>query len=305
MQPMQTQTQARPKPSPLRIWWIAARPPTLPAAIVPVLVGAALAWAGGRFLAVPFVATLLASLLIQIGTNLANDVFDYEKGADTAERLGPPRITAAGWVSPAGVRRAMYGVFAAAALLGVYLIAVGGWPILVVGVLSLICAVAYTGGPWPLGYHGLGEVFVFLFFGVVAVVGTFYVQTGTVTSLAFAASVPVGLLCTAIIVANNIRDIDTDRKAGKRTLAVRIGRDATRALYTACIAISYGVIVALWPLAGRSPLVLLPLLTLPLAVPLIRGIWREVAGPPLIAVLKGTGRLHMIFGVLFALGLLA
>ncbi|MGI8586183.1 MAG: 1,4-dihydroxy-2-naphthoate polyprenyltransferase [Chloroflexia bacterium] len=285
-------------------WVLAARPATLPAAVVPVLVGTALAVGGGRFRLGAFVAALAASLLIQIGTNLANDLFDYQKGADTAERLGPPRVTQSGLIPPETVKWGMIGVFAAAMLIGVYLIAVGGLPVLVIGVLSLVSAVAYTGGPWPLGYHGLGEIFVFLFFGVVAVTGTYYVETGALTGTALAASVPVGLLCTAIIVANNIRDIDTDRRAGKRTLAVRIGRQATRALYTACLVVAYLVPPALWLAGLLTPLALLPLATLPLAVPLVRSIWAETAGPPLIGVLKGTGRLHLVFGVLFAVGLL-
>ncbi|HMA33456.1 MAG TPA: 1,4-dihydroxy-2-naphthoate polyprenyltransferase [Chloroflexia bacterium] len=299
-----TSTQTQSQITPARAWLLAARPATLPAAIVPVLVGTALAVGGGHFRPLPFLATLVASLLIQIGTNLANDLFDFQKGADTAERLGPPRVTQSGLIPPATVKNAMIGVFTAAALIGVYLILVGGLPILIVGVLSIISAVAYTGGPWPLGYHGLGEVFVFLFFGVVAVTGTYYLQADTVTGLALAASLPVGLLCTAIIVANNIRDIDTDRRAGKRTLAVRIGRPATRALYTACLGVAYLVPPGLWLLGRLTPLACLPLATLPLAVPLLRTIWADTAGPPLIGVLQGTGRLHLLFGVLFAISLL-
>jgi 1,4-dihydroxy-2-naphthoate polyprenyltransferase len=299
-----TQTQAKTAPRPARVWLLAARPATLPAAIVPVLVGTALAVAAGWFRAAPFVATLLASLLIQVGTNLANDLFDFQKGADTAARLGPPRVTQSGLLPPATVRTAMILVFAAAALLGVYLVAVGGWPILVVGVLSIVCAVAYTGGPWPLGYHGLGELFVFLFFGVIAVSGTYYLQAATLSALALAVSVPIGLLCTAIIVVNNVRDIDTDRLAGKRTLAVRIGRPATRALYTACLVVSYLVPVGLWLAGLLTPLALLPWATIPLAVPLARTVWTQTGGPPLNGVLKGTGRLHLLFGLLFALSLL-
>ncbi|HUS17087.1 MAG TPA: 1,4-dihydroxy-2-naphthoate polyprenyltransferase [Chloroflexia bacterium] len=298
------QVHARTEMSPARIWLLAARPATLPAAIVPVLVGTALAAAEGTFRPAPFLAALVASLLIQVGTNLANDLFDFQKGADTAERLGPTRVTQSGLVTPATVRNAMVATFTAAALIGVYLIAVGGWPILVVGVLSIISAVAYTGGPWPLGYHGLGEVFVFLFFGVVAVAGSYYLQAGTVSAVALAASIPVGLLCTAIIIVNNVRDIDTDRRAGKRTLAVRIGRTATRALYTACVAVSYAVPVAFWLAGVRGLVALLPLISIPLAVPLVRTVWTATSGPPLNGVLKGTGRLHLVFGLLFAVSLL-
>src|SRR4051794_40886864 len=230
-----TQTQTTRPMSRTRVWLLAARPATLPAAVVPVIVGTALAVGQGYFRLGPFIATFVASLLIQIGTNLANDLFDSPKGADPAERIGPPRVTQSGLIPPDTVRNAMIAVFAVATLIGLYLTLVGGWPILVVGVLSIISAVAYTGGPWPLGYHGLGEVFVFLFFGVLAVAGTYYLQTGTITALALATSVPVGLLCTAILVVNNIRDIETDRRAGKRTLAVRLGRHGTRVLFTACL----------------------------------------------------------------------
>ena len=299
---MISQTQIQ--PSRARAWLLASRPATLPAAVVPVLVGAALAAAGGRFAVGPFLAALCASLLIQIGTNFANDLFDFQKGADTAARLGPQRVTQSGLIPPSAVKQAMILTFTAAALIGVYLIAVGGLPILIIGVLSIISAIAYTGGPWPLGYHGLGEVFVFLFFGVVAVTGTYYLQTGAVTWTALLVSVPVGLLCTAIIVVNNVRDIDTDRAAGKRTLAVRIGRTATRGLYAACVAISYLIPVALWLAGTLTPLALLPLVTLPLAVPLVRLVATETAGPPLNRALKGTGRLHLLFGLLFAVGLL-
>jgi len=299
---MISQTQIQ--PSRARAWLLASRPATLPAAVVPVLVGAALAAAGGHFAVGPFLAALFASLLIQIGTNFANDLFDFQNGADTAASLGPQRVTQSGLIPPSAVKQAMILTFIAAALIGVYLIAVGGLPILIIGVLSIISAIAYTGGPWPLGYHGLGEVFVFLFFGVVAVCGTYYLQTGAVTWPALLVSVPVGLLCTAIIVVNNVRDIDTDRAAGKRTLAVRIGRTATRGLYAACVGISYVIPVAL-ALAGTvTPLALLPLATLPLAVPLVRLVGAETAGPPLNRALKGTGRLHLLFGLLFAVGLL-
>ena len=210
-----------------RVWLLAARPATLPAAVVPVLVGTAAALHGGVQLQIgPFVAALVAALLIQIGTNFANDVFDFHKGADTAERLGPPRVTQSGLVPPEQVLIATFVTFGLAALVGVYLVLVGGWPILVVGVLSILAGLAYTGGPWPLGYHSLGDLFVFIFFGVVAVVGSAYLQTLTITPLAVWASFPVGLLVTAILVVNNLRDIDTDRQVGKKTLAVRLGRRA-------------------------------------------------------------------------------
>src|SRR5579883_518000 len=190
-------------------WLQAARPATLPAAFVPVVVGTAAAPGHGTLRPWSFLAALVAALLIQIGTNFANDLFDFQKGADTTERLGPRRISQSGLVTLHQVALATYFTFGLAVLVGLYLVAVSGWSILVVGILSILCGVAYTGGPWPLGYHGLGDVFVFLFFGLVAVVGSAFVQTNTITPLAIAAAVPVGFLVTAILVVNNLRDIDT------------------------------------------------------------------------------------------------
>jgi 1,4-dihydroxy-2-naphthoate octaprenyltransferase len=205
-----------------RVWLLAARPATLPAAVVPVLVGTAAAVGGGAAPRPgPFVGALAAAVLIQVGTNLANDYFDYRKGADTIARLGPTRVTQSGLVAPSTVRAATALTFGLAALIGLYLVWVGGWPILVVGLLSILSGIAYTGGPWPLGYHGLGDLFVFVFFGVVAVTGSAYLQTGQLEPFALLASVPVGMLVTAILVVNNLRDVETDRAAGKRTLADR------------------------------------------------------------------------------------
>ena len=290
------------RPSTAKIWLMAARPPTLPAAVVPVLVGSA-AVAGMAFRPLPFVAALLAAVLIQIGTNFANDYFDFHKGADTAERLGPVRVTQSGLIAPDTVRNAMIGVFGLAALVGLYLVIVGGWPILVIGILSIAAGVLYTGGPFPLAYNGLGDLFVFIFFGLVAVCGTAYLHVGAVTGAAAFAALPVALIVTAIIVVNNLRDINTDRAARKHTLAVLLGPAATRAEYLLLVAGAYlllplGVLLGL---AGRWSL--LPLLTLPLAVPLARTVFAE-QGRPLNRALAGTGRLHMIFGALLALGLL-
>lgn len=287
----------------MRVWLMAARLPTLPAAIVPVLVGTAAARAQGYFRAGPFVAALLAALLIQIGTNLANDYFDFHKGADTAERLGPVRVTQSGLIAPATVRSATMLTFGLAALIGLYLVAVGGWPILVIGLLSIAAGVAYTGGPWPLGYHGLGDVFSFVFFGLVAVMGTAYLHTGAWEPTAFVAALPVGCLTTAILVVNNLRDIATDRLAGKRTLAVRLGQQGTRLQYTLLIAAAYLIPVARWMLGHASPWALLPWLTLPLAIRLV-GVIRGQQGRALNPALKGTGQLDLLFGVLFAVSLL-
>ena len=205
-------------------WILAMRPKTLPAAAAPVVVGAALAFADGRFDLLPALAAALGALLLQILSNFANDYSDYFRGADTTERIGPVRVTSSGLISPSQLRLGMIVVIALAVLVGLYLVWVGGWPILVAGVAAILAALAYTGGPFPFGYHGLGELFVFLFFGIVAVCGTYFVQAHNVTWGVLVAAVPVGLLVTAILVVNNYRDIDTDRRAGKRTLAVRLGR---------------------------------------------------------------------------------
>jgi 1,4-dihydroxy-2-naphthoate octaprenyltransferase len=286
----------------LRIWLMAARPPTLPAAVVPVLVGTA-AVARIAFRPLPFAAALLAAVLIQVGTNFANDYFDFHKGADTAERLGPVRVTQSGLIPAHTVRSAMVLVFGLAALVGLYLVFVGGWPILVIGLLSIAAGVLYTGGPYPLAYHGLGDAFVFIFFGLVAVCGTAYLHTGTVPALAALAALPVALIVTAIIVVNNLRDIDTDRQARKHTLAVLIGRRATRIEYLLLIVGAY-LLPLLGPLLGLvSAWALLPWLTLPLAITLFRTVFAE-QGRVLNRALAGTGRLHLLFGVLFAIGLL-
>jgi 1,4-dihydroxy-2-naphthoate octaprenyltransferase len=280
---------------------MAARPPTLPAAVVPVLVGTAAVFAQG-FRPLPFVAALLASVLIQIGTNFANDYFDFHTGADTAERLGPVRVTQSGLIAPDTVRNAMILVFGLAALIGLYLVFAAGWPILVIGVLSIAAGVLYTGGPFPLAYNGLGDVFVFIFFGLVAVCGTAFLHVGSVPAAAAFAALPVALIVTAIIVVNNLRDIDTDRRARKHTLAVLIGPTATRIEYLVLLAAAYLLLPLGIALGLAGWWALLPLLTLPLAVPLVRTVFAE-QGRPLNRALAGTGRLHMLFGVLFALGL--
>lgn len=290
------------RPGQLHAWLMAVRVPTLSAAVVPVLAGTAAAMADGHFRALPFLAALGAAVLIQVGTNFANDYFDFLKGADTAERLGPVRVTQSGLLSPEAVRNATILTFVLAALIGLYLVAVGGWPILIVGLLSIAAGVLYTGGPWPLGYHGLGDLFVFVFFGVIAVTGTYYLHTGTVTLGALGSSVPVGCLVTAILVVNNLRDINTDRAAGKRTLAVRIGARATRIQYLLLLAVAYLAPPVRWAL-GSSLWALLPWLTLPLAVPLARRVL-TAEGRALNPALKATARLHLLYGALFAASLL-
>jgi 1,4-dihydroxy-2-naphthoate octaprenyltransferase len=288
----------------LRGWYLAARPATLPAAVVPVLVGGALAIAGRHFHPIVLLATLLASLLIQIGTNFANDYYDFRKGADTEDRLGPTRVTQSGIFTPRQVAIATAITFGLALLVGLYLVSVGGAAIVLIGLFSIICGIAYTGGPFPLGYHGLGDLFVFIFFGLVAVAGTYYLQAGSVTLNVLIASVPVGLLSTNILVVNNLRDIDTDRAAGKRTLAVRMGRVATRRQYILFLLIAYTLPLTLQQ-AGASSIFLfwLPLLTVPSAVRLAWYV-NTNQGRALNKALKGTGQLHLQFGILFALSLL-
>ena len=290
-------------PGAVRAWIMAARPPTLPAAVVPVLVGTAAAVADGFFRSVPFVAALFAAILIQIGTNLANDYFDFHKGADTAERLGPIRVTQSGLIMPTTVRTGMIVIFSLAALIGLYLVTVGGIPILIIGLLSIAAGVLYTGGPWPLAYNGLGDLFVLIFFGLVAVTGTAYLHSGFVSTRAFIAALPIALLVTAILVVNNLRDIETDRIAGKRTLAVRIGRRATRVQYILLVVGAYLLLPIGWLLGVLSIWSWLPWLTLPLAIQLMRNVATQ-EGRPLNRALAGTGRLHLLFGILFAVSLI-
>ncbi|MGD9762694.1 MAG: 1,4-dihydroxy-2-naphthoate polyprenyltransferase [Candidatus Binatia bacterium] len=286
------------------VWLLAIRPATLTAAIAPVMVGCALAQRQGGFLLGPALAALAGALLLQVGVNLANDVDDFERGADTGARLGPTRVTQHGLLTAAAVRRTAWLAFGLAAVVGVYLIAVAGWPIAVIGIAAIIAGWAYTGGPWPLGYHGLGEVFVFIFFGMVAVLGTAFVQTGTVTPLAVAAALPVSALVTAILVVNNARDIESDAAVGKRTLAVRWGGKSMRDLYAWLIAVAYAAPLALWVTGRTSAWVLLPLLTLPLAARLATRMSRAQAGAEFNKLLHDTARLHLFHAALFAAGLL-
>jgi 1,4-dihydroxy-2-naphthoate octaprenyltransferase len=287
------------RPVPLRVWWLAARPKTLPAAVAPVVVGTAVAEAEGGFVLWVAVAALAVAVLLQIGANLANDLFDFRRGADTSDRLGPPRVTQSGLIPPNQVMTATALVLGAAVILGLPLVWRGGWPFLVLGLLAILAALAYTGGPFAFGYHGLGEPVVFVFFGLVGVSGTAYVQTQDLTWLAVAAALPVGCLVTAILVVNNLRDIATDRLAGKQTLAVRLGPTKTRLEYAALVAVAYLSVPVFWLSGLLSGWWWLPWLTLPLAVSLGRRVATE-SGPPLNRVLAGTARLQLIFGLLLA-----
>jgi 1,4-dihydroxy-2-naphthoate octaprenyltransferase len=286
----------------LRLWLLAARPRTLPAAVAPVLVGTALAGSEDVFRALPFAAALVSSVFIQIGTNLSNDYSDARRGADTEERLGPVRVTAGGLMPPRRVLIGTYVAFGLAVAAGAYLAAEAGWELLVVGAASILAGVLYTGGPRPYGYEGLGELFVFLFFGLVAVAGSYFVQTEELRWEALALAVPVGLLAAAILVVNNVRDIDTDRRAGKLTLAVKLGRERARTLFTAMVAIAFLVPPLLVP--ALSAWVLLALAALPLAAPLIRTVSTRTDGPALNSALAGTGRLLALFSLLLAGGVL-
>lgn len=295
------------RPSPLQIWIAAARPRTLPAAVAPVLVGSALAWREGAFLAPAALICLAFALLIQIGTNFANDYYDFVQGADTAERVGPRRAVAAGWVAPAVMRRVMLAVFALAFATGLLLLPYGGWPLLAVGSASILCGIAYTGGPYPLGYHGLGDLFVFLFFGLVAVGATYFVQAGRMSMPALVAGAGIGLLATNILVVNNYRDAETDAQAGKRTLVVRWGRRYARWQFGLSHAFAVGALFLLVQLgAGRLGL-LLPIACVLglLAARQIDDLRASRAPDELIALLGRTGRYVAVYALLLSAWLVA
>jgi 1,4-dihydroxy-2-naphthoate polyprenyltransferase len=280
----------------------AARPATLPAAAAPVLVGTACAYAAGGSRAGPALAAFAGAVLIQVGTNFANDVFDHEKGADRADRLGPTRAVQAGLVTPAAMRRATAFAFALAAACGLYLTWVAGWPVVAIGVASLLAGLGYTAGPYPLGYHGLGDLFVLLFFGGVAVCGAAFVQAGSIPEAAYFAALPVGALATAILVVNNVRDRDGDARAGKRTLVVRFGRRFGVAEYLLLLGAAYAVPPVMVAAGAAGAWALLPLGTAPLAVARARAVAAK-DGAALNPELGATARLLLLYSALFALGL--
>jgi 1,4-dihydroxy-2-naphthoate octaprenyltransferase len=281
----------------------AARPQTLPAGLVPVLVGTAVAHRSASANLLVGIVALASALFIQIGANYANDVFDAEKGADGPDRVGPVRAVAAGLVSAHAMRTAMWSSFAIATGLGAILVWLAGWPVVAIGAASILAAIAYTGGPFPLGYHGLGEVFVMIFFGWVAVVGTVFVETREVTPLAWLAAIPVGALSTAILVVNNVRDRQTDARAGKRTLAVRLGKRAGLVEQALLFAVAFGcAMTTAWWLGSVWPL--LPLLTAPWAIVVWRAL-RDREGAPLNETLARTAQLLLVFGSLYAAGIAA
>lgn len=283
---------------------LAARPRTLTAAISPVLVGGAIALSHQTFGLLPFLATLLGAVWIQVGTNIANDLYDYLRGTDMSDRLGPPRAAQSGLLTTSQLRLAMIVSFSLAAVCGVFLVAKAGWPIAVAGILAIASGIAYTAGPAPLGYVGLGDFFVFIFFGLVAVCGTYYIQAGVMHMEVIMAAVPVGLLTTAILVVNDVRDVENDTRAGKRTLPIRFGRNFGLAEYTALIVFSYCWLFLMAYLVGNWWL-LLPLLVLPWALSLIRSFFRTEPGVRLNLLLARTAQHLLLFSVLLGLGFLA
>lgn len=291
-----------PTMAPGKAWLLALRPKTLPAAVIPVLVGAVCSLRVGALSWTHTTVCVVCSLLLQVASNFANDVFDFEKGADTQERVGPARAVAHGWITPRQMKRAVAATLLAAAMTGSYLIWLGGWPMLCLGALALICAVAYTAGPFPLGYNGLGDVCVFFFFGPVAVCGTAYLNAGTVPATAWFAALAIGALTTAILVVNNVRDEATDRLTGKRTLAVRWGRRAGVGEYAALLGLAYATPLALLFLGYAAWPVLLPLLTVPLGRSRLLELQRT-RGPSLNQTLAKTAQLLVVYGALLALGL--
>jgi 1,4-dihydroxy-2-naphthoate octaprenyltransferase len=288
--------------SPFQVWILASRPKTLPAAAAGVITGTALAIHDGHFRFGPALAALLVALLLQIGSNLANDVYDYERGTDAGERHGPTRVTQAQLLSPAQVKAGMLVVFGLAGLLGLYLASVAGWVVILIGLAAILSAIAYTGGPFPLGYHGLGDLFVFIFFGMAAVTGTYFVQAGTVSAQAWWMSIPIGLLIVDILVVNNLRDIHADRAAGKHTLAVRLGEHGSRVQYIVLLALSYLIL----PMLVLFEILPWQSLLAWLSFPLGWRTWqivREQAGRPLNAALAGTGQTTLVYSLLFFVGM--
>jgi 1,4-dihydroxy-2-naphthoate octaprenyltransferase len=281
-------------------WLVAIRPKTLTASISPVIVGLAYAYSLQELNIFVALVTLLSALLIQIGSNFANDVYDFLKGTDNEDRLGPKRATQSGLITPNEMKKAMLLVFTSALLLGCYLAWIGGWVIVAIGTLSIISAIAYTGGPYPLGYHGWGDVFVFMFFGIVAVPGTFFLQTGEVDTNVFLLGAGIGALSTAILVVNNVRDADTDVKTGKKTLAVRFGKSFSKYQYAVLMLIAFGIPVYLAETCNIFPLYL-PIFLIPVAGKLILQVFFE-EGIVLNEVLVKTARLLFLYSIVLSMG---
>ena len=285
-------------------WLLAARPRTLPAAIAPVLVGTAMAIADKQFVWLPAAAAFTVALLLQIGVNLANDYFDYVKGIDTQDRLGPPRVTQSGLIPAKQVKAGMLIAIILSVIPGLYLASVGGWPVIMIGLFSFAAALAYSGGPFPLASHGLGDLFVFIFFGLVAVCGTYYVQALHLTRMVLLMGVVEGLLITAILVVNNLRDIDTDRQTGKRTLAVIIGERGSRVEYLLLLCAVYTIPIFLWLGDRSSAWIILPIVSLPPALALMRRVWSGPDAVTLNQVLANTAKLALVYSLLLSIGLI-
>lgn len=291
------------KLSPVKIWIAASRPKTLPAAAAPVLAASALAWHDHYFRPGPAVACLLIALLLQIAANLANDLFDFQRGTDTPDRLGPLRVTQAGLLTPGQVKIGMAVCFTVSAFLGLYVASVSSWHILLVGILAIVAALAYSGGPLPYGYYGLGEIGVFLFFGLAAVCGTYYAQAVTLTPAVYMVAAAMGFLSTGILVVNNLRDINTDKAGGKKTLAVLLGATFTKREYFVLITLAYLIPAVLWFFFVSFPWVLLTYISLPLAFRACNHVNR-LTGRELNPVLAETGRLELLFAILLSIGLI-
>lgn len=285
-------------------WMLATRPRTLPAAIAPVVLGSATAVADKSFAWLPAVAALIVALLLQITVNLANDYFDYLKGIDTQDRLGPPRVTQSGLIPAKQVKAGMILTLTLSLIPGIYLLTIGGLPVLIIGLACFCAALAYSGGPFPLASHGLGDLFVFIFFGLVAVCGTYYVQALNLTPLVWLMGVIEGLLITAILVVNNLRDIQSDRQTGKRTLAVIIGKRGSKVEYVLLLAGAYAIPIILWLSGWMSAWVMLPLISLPTALSLMHLIWKNPADPILNQALAKTAKLALIYSLLLSIGLI-
>ncbi len=291
-------------PSKLKIWIDASRPKTLAAAFTPVLVGASIAWNESLFVWIPTIIAMLCAFLIQIGTNFANDYFDFKKGADTEERIGFVRATAAGLVAPKTMLGATIFVMLLAFIFGLYLVWIGGWQILVIGLLSLLFGILYTGGPYPLGYNGLGDIFVFIFFGIIAVTGTYYINALEWSEASFWASLAVGALCTNILVINNLRDVEQDAKVGKRTLGVLFGDTALKWEYSLMLLLAFAIPPHFYFQLGYSIWIMLPFILSPLAFIHANKVWKEYHKPNLNKVLEQTAQFMALFGLLFSVGII-
>ncbi len=284
-------------------WILAVRVKTLPAAISPVILGTALAFHDGVFHAFTFLMTLLAAVLIQIGANFANDYYDFQKGSDRDDRVGPTRATQSGLITPEKMKLAMWRIFALAIFVGFYLAYIGGWPIVVIGLASIAAGIAYTGGPYPLGYYGWGDILVFIFFGLIAVPGTYFLQTGSITETSFWLGAALGMLSTAILVVNNIRDMETDIVTGKKTLAIRLGKSFSQIEFSILVIFPFIIPLCMWWNTRDNMSLLITLFSLPIAVHLIIQL-NSKSGRELNNVLAGTARFLFIFTILFSLGLI-